>query len=191
MLYILSGDRQSGKTRWLCEKLKNLRIEGTEVVGVLAPGIWEETQSEGSAKSFQKLGISNILLPQNKTIQFATLNPNYNDSNVVQEENSDKMLNKWQFSEEAIKIVNTHFDELAKNRDKTSKQEVLLVIDEIGPLELKFNKGLISAVKLLELGQSTPMKNALVVFRPSIIDMAVERFAKPWGGYEIVKWQKI
>ena len=57
------------------------------------------------------------------------------------------------------------------------------LIDKIGTLELKLNAELSCAVKLLELGPSERTKNALVVFRHSILDLAVSKFAKTWGGY--------
>uniref|UniRef100_UPI003A987F0E hypothetical protein n=1 Tax=Senegalimassilia anaerobia TaxID=1473216 RepID=UPI003A987F0E len=79
MLFLLTGDVQIGKTRWLESLCASLQAAGTCVAGVVAPGQWvprPEGQPGGKhgfdgAGRFKKLGIDNVLLPQSKRIEFA------------------------------------------------------------------------------------------------------------------------
>lgn len=79
MLFLLTGDVQIGKTRWLEDLCASLQAAGTCVAGVVAPGQWvprPEGQPGGKhgfdgAERFEKLGIDNVLLPQSKRIEFA------------------------------------------------------------------------------------------------------------------------
>ena len=60
MLFLLTGDVQIGKTRWLEGLVGQIEEAGVPVAGVLAPGVWREQGSGG----FEKLGIDNLLLPE-------------------------------------------------------------------------------------------------------------------------------
>lgn len=40
MLYMLTGEIQTGKTRWLARRVDEARAAGIDVHGVLAPGVW-------------------------------------------------------------------------------------------------------------------------------------------------------
>ena len=79
MLFLLTGDVQIGKTRWLENLCASLQAAGTCVAGVVAPGQWvprPEGQPGGKhgfdgAGRFEKLGIDNVLLPQGERIGFA------------------------------------------------------------------------------------------------------------------------
>lgn len=46
MLFVLTGDVQIGKTRWLERLVADLELDGVESRGVLAPGIWRVRTSE-------------------------------------------------------------------------------------------------------------------------------------------------
>ena len=58
----------------------------------------------------------------------------------------------------------------------------LLVVDELGRLELMRDGGLVSAVALLERGPSARFPHALVVVRDWLCPRAEERFAGAWDG---------
>ena len=69
MLFILTGDIQIGKTRWLESTCRKLAADGIPCAGVVAPGVWVPSE-HGDANGFEKLGIDNLLLPQGERIPF-------------------------------------------------------------------------------------------------------------------------
>ena len=79
MLFLLTGDVQIGKTRWLERLAAELAGDGVPVAGVLAPGVWrvrephEVPGERGLAGEgrFEKLGIDNVLLPGGERVPFA------------------------------------------------------------------------------------------------------------------------
>ena len=71
MLFLLTGEVQSGKTRWLCQVVDDLARSGVPCAGVLAPGVWHGTEEPGR---FEKRGIDNVLLPGGERVPFARRN---------------------------------------------------------------------------------------------------------------------
>lgn len=72
MLFLLTGEVQIGKTRWLESLVTELADCGVSCVGVLAPGQWVPSEGEhADANGFEKLGIDNVLLPGGERIPFA------------------------------------------------------------------------------------------------------------------------
>ena len=140
MLFILTGDIQIGKTRWLKSTCRKLAADGIPCAGVVAPGVWIPSE-HGDANGFEKLGIDNLLLPQGERIPFArrrdlaqaegTFDPN---------SQSAQMQLGWEISDDAIVQVNAHFDLIAARTHHNGRQS-LLVVDELGRLELIRNQG--------------------------------------------------
>ena len=65
MLFLLTGDVQIGKTRWLEGLIAALADVGVGAAGVVAPGQWvPSTGPEADANGYEKLGIDNLLLPE-------------------------------------------------------------------------------------------------------------------------------
>ncbi len=202
MLFILTGDIQIGKTRWLLELARGLSRDGVMCAGVVAPGIWVPSEN-GDENGFEKLGIENVLLPQNERIPFATRRDlALADGTLDPSSQSARMKLGWEISDAAIAQVNAHFDNLTNvARDgsapeadvspnkaapgEVSRQEPhhggLLVVDELGRLELMRNQGLTSALALLDAGPAPAFPHALIVVREALIDQAKERFSGTWG----------
>ena len=104
----------------------------------------------------------------------------------------------WAIDDFAIDQVNAHFCTLcAQAKDCTLPEDIkhatgitvqapthpgLLVIDELGPLELLKNGGLTSAMDVLSQGPSPLCAHALIVVRESLCDTAAQRFGDCWGG---------
>ena len=86
----------------------------------------------------------------------------------------------WEISDEAISQVNAHFDLIASSIHHNGRQS-LLVVDELGRLELMRNQGLTSALALLDEGPNSTFPHALIVVRDVLVDLARERFAPAWG----------
>ena len=184
MLFILTGDVQTGKTRWLESLIVSLESRGISSQGMIAPGVWRSGSDQSAiheyvdANGFEKLGIDNVLLPQHERIAFArrrdiALSEGMLDPNAQSEK--EKLL--WHIDENAISRVNDH---LASLPNFNCSKPNLLVIDELGRLELLRNGGLTEALRLLEQGPCKAFPHALVIVRAALLDKATARFPL-WG----------
>lgn len=192
MLFLLTGSVQTGKTRWLEALLDELAQDGVTSAGVLAPGVWRECEpgelvpdANGRlvSRPFDKLGIDNVLLPQGERLPFARRR------DLAQDEGSFDPLSQsaaarlsWEISEDALARVNAHLAKLQEEDDDSSSKPELLVIDEVGRLELLRNGGLTSALALLDHGPSRRFPHALAIVRAQLLDEALRRFSAPWQG---------
>lgn len=194
MLFILTGDVQTGKSRWLERTLAELAGDGVEARGVVAPGVWRrrepgepaEGRPLGSGQGdYEKLGIDNVLLPQGERLPFARRR------DLAQREGAFDPASQsaaarlaWEIPDEAIDRVNAHFEVLARRIAAGEGRPGLLVVDELGRLELERGCGLTSAVDLLDCGPTAVCPHAVVVVRERLLGCARERFATAWGGCE-------
>ena len=193
MLYILTGNVQIGKTRWLQALVSDLEARGAVCDGVIAPGVWREDKTD----RFDKLGIDNELLPTHEVVHFARRDDLARaegtfDANAQ----SAKAMLRWHISDEAIQKVNAHFDVLMQAAEAPQKLDApecarlhagpakrMLIVDELGRLEPLRNEGLTSAMKLLERGPEGRYECALLVAR-DMFDLphrAEMRFTNTWG----------
>lgn len=198
MLLILTGDIQIGKTRWLERCADRLERAGVVCHGVLAPGVWRR-QADGS---LDKLGIDNLLLPTRETVRFAVREDLARSGGTFDASSQAARAQlAWHISDEAIERVNRHFAELDRQveaaRDvrgtpsgsggrRARRQRALLVVDELGQLELLRNGGLTEAVRMLEAGPRGFYAYAIVVVRDKfgLVECAEGRFADAWDGSE-------
>ena len=126
MLFFLSGEIQTGKTRWLDLLVSTLESKGVSVQGVLAPGVWrdhglpiqggEEAESRFvDANGFEKIGIDNLLLPDRKLVSFARREDLARSEGTYDERaQSASMDMHWHIADEAVREVNAHLAELPK-----------------------------------------------------------------------------
>lgn len=225
MLFVLTGEVQTGKTRWLGRLAARLAAEGVRCAGVLAPGVWRP-RAEGAALSaedlhaggraegaFEKLGIDNVLLPCGERIPFARRADLARDAGAFDcASQSARAGLGWAIDDAAIARVNAHFRELAAEAGAAAEigeagvagrfdsgpvpadpsqvppcpvpcpsAASLLVVDELGRLELVRGEGLIEAMALLDRGPTPAFPHALVVVREDLLPIARERLAPAWG----------
>ena len=168
-----------------------LRLEraGVACHGVLAPGVWHR-QADGS---LDKLGINNLLLPTRETVHFAVREDLAHASGTFDASSQAARAQlAWHISDEAIERVNRHFAELDRQVEAVRDARdgggrgALLVVDELGQLELLRNGGLTEAVRMLEAGPRGFYAHAVVVVRDKfgLVKCAEGRFADAWGGSE-------
>lgn len=201
MLFFLTGEIQTGKTRWLQNAIKELTDNGVEVAGVITPGIWREEVNEQTGETtYVKEGIEAELLPGGERFPFAIPRKTAREQGTYDEESQSARAGlDWAIDEEAITRVNAYFDMLdarvapsplfisaspspfavAKEPDRKS----LVIIDELGQMELLRSMGLQSAIRFLNRGKTARYPHALVVVRKSLLDTASSFFVKTrWGG---------
>lgn len=183
MLFLLTGDVQIGKTRWLERLASELSAEGCEVAGVVAPGVWRAAGEGG----FEKLGIDNVLLPDGERVAFARRRDLARaEGSFDPESQSEAAQLAWHISDDALARVNAHFGCIAEGMcggaEEGKARPGLLVVDELGRLELERGCGLVAATELLARGATARFPHALAVVRDWLLPRAVERFGAAWGG---------
>lgn len=149
----MTGVFQTGKTTWINTMLPQAFEQGVDVQGVYTPAIFE-----GDTKT----GIAATLLPSMEHFCLATKRP-FEDCDM------EKGKLGWIFDEQRIEQINAHL--------ATCTDAQLLIIDELGPMEMLRNEGYTEGLALLDNRQ---VQNALLVVRPSLLDAARER----WGEFE-------
>ena len=182
MLFLLTGDVQTGKTRWLDCLISELVADGVQCYGVVAPGVWVESSGScANEQGFEKLGIDNRLLPGGKTIRFADRIDIAKDNGTFDAESeAGKVQLGWHIYDGALAQVNEYLATIPKLCRETSNRRGLLVIDELGRLELDHDGGLTQAVKLMESGPQGCITDALLVVRETLAPKAEQRFAHAW-----------
>lgn len=209
MLFVLTGDIQAGKTRWLQSLAAELREAGVACCGVLAPGVWVEHPVEdfgasagfsfashdgSSGVGYEKLGIDNVLLPSGEVVAFARRRDlAVAEGSYVEGSQSARAKLGWEISETALLRVNKHLARLSggcldgeSEPGASGSKDSFLIIDELGPLELLRGGGLVEALALLDRGPGERFPNALVVVRETLVDAARERFGGLWGEPKLI-----
>ena len=135
MLFILTGQIQTGKTRWLTRLLDDVQALGVLPFGVLAPGVWREVggstdvstpeqapkdvappaqtheQNFVQSQEYEKLAIENILLPQNEKILFAQRRDLANAQGALDSRaQSERARLGWYIHNSSIDVVNAHIN---------------------------------------------------------------------------------
>lgn len=180
MLLFLTGDIQEGKTCWLQALVSELNGMHVRVGGVIAPGDWHETPYG----SLEKRGIDNVLLPQGDVLSFARRRDLAKREQTYDPHSQSARADLvWEIRDEAIARVNRHFEELANGAFAVDRRSPgLLVVDELGRLELWRGEGLVSAIDLLRRGPSGGFPHALVVVRHDLLGRAHALLDDAWGG---------
>lgn len=181
MLFLLTGEVQIGKTRWLESLVAELGAFGVPCAGVLAPGQWvPSTGPHADANGFEKLGIDNVLLPGGERVSFARRGDLARaDGTFDEESQAAKAELAWHIDDAAIDRVNAHFDEITAHASAVAPG--LLIVDELGRLEIWRNGGLTSAVALLAQGPTAAFPHALAVVRDYLLDDTEALLAPAWS----------
>ncbi len=188
MLFLLTGEVQIGKTRWLSQLCQTATNRGFIVSGVLAPGVWSTTEVPGveateSADGVTrwKTGIDNVLLPQKERIGFALHRSVAQQQEAYDPTNaSAKAGMLWHIDDTAVDRVNRHFAALSQRWQAHPPEAGMVVVDELGQLELCRNQGLTDAMALLRRGPIGGTRTALVVVRKRLLADAHDALEGPW-----------
>lgn len=155
VLALITGPSGSGKTRW-CQELSQLAAQhGLQVCGLLSPPIIEDNQKSGIGLVDLSSGVMQRLADRRS-------------HSTAQDE---LLTQAWRFDREVLAWGN---QVLAQ----TGSCDVL-IIDELGPLELERGLGFQAGLALLEARR---YRLACVVVRPSLLPAA----SRLWpGGFEV------
>jgi len=145
--YILTGERGAGKTLW-CSKLGNAARELNLILGgVLSPGVYEKNQRV--AINLRDLTTGGVRRLADKRSGEGSLHSTLN----------------WSFDEETLDWGNEILSTLG--------EVDLLILDEIGPLELLHGNGLQAAFQLI---YQRRYRTVIIVVRPSLLELASQRW---------------
>ena len=144
-LYIISGERKAGKTTFCRRVIDAARTAGWQVSGVLSPAVFCQGEKTGINLLDLKTGLEQQMARVRRP-----------------DEDTAFSLN-WIFDPSQLKRGN----EILKKAVPCD----LLVIDELGPLELRHKQGWQAGIKILHEGH---YRLALLVIRPELLDKALE-----------------
>lgn len=185
MLYLLCGEIQTGKTRWLERRVEQIVRSGAPVAGVLAPGVWREL---GEGARFEKLGIDNVLLPGGERVHLALRRDLAIGSGALERAGqSERARLGWAMSDAALARVDAHLawladDDVHGREGFVAEADGWLVIDELGRLELLRGEGLVHGVELLSRGPRPGWPYAIAVVRRDLLPAAHALFDDAWSG---------
>jgi nucleoside-triphosphatase THEP1 len=142
-LTLLTGERGVGKTSLCLKIVESASRSGWSVAGLLSPGRFVDGV---------KTGFDVVNLGSSERRELAQRNPNPDGNGVLQ---------MWIFDEDVLAWGNQ------KLKDAPACD--LLVVDELGPLELTLGRGWTAGLDLIGGGQ---YRQAVVVIRPELLAQA-------------------
>jgi nucleoside-triphosphatase len=146
-IWIISGPRGVGKTRFCSNLVEKARKQGLLVKGVTCPAVF----SHGI-----KTGID---------VEDLSSQKRYGLAKAKRFDGFGTVTDHWDFDAEVMSMTNRL---LADARDCD-----LVVLDELGPLEFKMGKGWQNGLYLID---HKDFDYALVVIRPELVRDAIERW---------------
>jgi len=141
------GERSSGKTSLILHLLGKIQIKNLSIAGVISPGIFDGER---------KVAIELIDLISREGRLLARL---------TEEEPTEMQFGDWSFYKETLDWGN--------QRLKAVEASDLLILDEVGPLELDLNQGLLEGLARMQEGQ---YKVGIVTLRPRCAESIQRRF---------------
>ena len=146
-LMLVTGLRGAGKTTWCSKLAKVAKEQGLKVSGILSPGIF---------MGKRKIGIAVKDLTTGEQHQLAELHKGGFEGLSTP---------RWRFNQESMSWANE-----VKIYDA---RRDILIIDEIGPIELLRGEGLTAGIQCINQNK---YKVACVVVRPSLLPTALQKW---------------
>ena len=145
-LWLLSAPKGAGKTTFCGSVIDAMRTGGASVGGILCPAVFAEGE---------KVGIDQVHIATGERRRLGVRAGQADESTV----------GRWQLDQHVLAWGNEILAGL--------QNENLIVIDELGPLELQAGDGYQEGVQLLDEGR---YQTALVVVRPTLLLLAQQRW---------------
>ncbi|MBN1538348.1 MAG: hypothetical protein JW908_16545 [Anaerolineales bacterium] len=156
-IWLISGERQVGKTTWCSSLARQAKAAGWKVGGLITPAVF----SGG-----EKVGFDLIDLLSNVQYHFGVSDSAHPDWIKIGD---------WRLNPEVLAWANQQL--------KHCRGCELFILDELGPLEFKHNQGFHEGMKLLD---DKAFHAAFVVIRPELLPLARDRWPQA-GVIEIRK----
>lgn len=153
-LILVTGKSGAGKTIWCLELVHQARLAGFLPYGFVSPAVFEN----GS-----KIGIDLLEIQHDERRRLAVRR-----TEKASESGLGIHTAGWQFDEGVLEWANQVLDEMSDAE--------FLIIDELGPLELLENKGLVRGLEVID---ERKYRLACVTVRPLLLATARERW--PWA----------
>lgn len=153
-LVLVSGPSGAGKTRWCQELVAAARRAGLTPQGLISPAVFNAAK---------KVAIDLQEIVSGERHRLAVLR-----ENRLEKLPAGLGTWNWQFDPQVLDWANARLAAIA--------QPDLLILDEIGPLELLENLALTQSLSLVD---RRDYRLACVAIRPALVATALERW--PWG----------
>ena len=153
-LLLLTGLKGIGKTTWCLKLMQIAEKQAIAVEGIVSPG---------SYSGGKKTGIEILDIQTGEKRLFADLNLGKTQGISTP---------RWSFDPESIVWAN----EILKMRLESE----ILIIDELGPLELLRGEGFVAGLSRIDSGE---FQLAIVVVRPSLLPKALQR----WPDAQVIR----
>lgn len=158
-LVIITGPSGSGKTSACRELIEILGNSGLEVSGVISSSVFDDGR---------KIAINLIAIHNNDSRPLATVQ----EGSLKQSSSGDIegfiRYGRWRFSTDTFAWGNSVLQHLPTG--------VCIIIDELGPLEFRQNRGLQAGLSLID---RRPKPTVFVVVREELLPFALDRW--PWA----------
>jgi nucleoside-triphosphatase THEP1 len=151
---ILTGMREVGKTTLLLHLVEAAKVQKIDIRGVISPAV---------IANGQKVAIDLYLIHSGQQVRLANLNRQNSKSTIATE--------YWAFDSDNLALGNKILAE--------STPCDLLVIDELGPIELERGQGWQDGINAVD---SKLYKMAVLVIRPSLVALAQAK----WPDTELI-----
>jgi len=147
---LITGPSGSGKTRWCLKLVDSARRRGLKVAGLISPAVFD-----GDHKTCINL------LDLETSEQRCLARPKGALPEGI-------IVGAWNLNPEVLDWGNCVLESI--------RRTPILVLDELGPLELNSNRGLYSAFGLID---SHSYRLACIAIRPTLLPAALDRW--PWA----------
>ncbi len=140
-LQLVTGARDAGKTRWCERTIAELRAAGHDVRGLLSPGVFAAGRKVAIRVRDLRSGEERALA-------------------VRRSEAREGSARRWQFDEAVLAWGEARLREAGRCHT--------LVVDELGPMELRWNRGWISVWAVL---RERAFTRAILTVRPALLPL--------------------
>jgi len=153
-LVLVTGKRGAGKTSWCLELSRLARLWRLQPVGLLSPPVFQDGRKVS-------IDLLNIATGERRRLAERRNGDRADERPAMQTAN-------WHFDIEVLSWGNRILEQIHDSE--------LLILDELGPLELLDEKGLMAGTKAVDARR---YRLGCIVVRPSLLQAACERWS--WG----------